>query len=385
VSQFGHTVARRRAGFRVGIAALAALLLGCWAVAGAQAATARGGKPAGCRTRHSRVHPRRHHGHTRGRVRRCAAKAARKAPVTPARIAAKAPTTGATTTTSTTTTSTSSDSVAPSCATEALAAKPGGGAWTCAFDDEFDASTGDATALNTSSWTPQISATSGFTTGPPGSTVCYVDSPNNISVSAGALHLTVRKEAAPLMCGQALTQYSGGMVSTYSSFDQTYGRFEVRALLPQTTVAGLQETLWLWPADDTHYGSWPDSGEVDFSEFYSQYPTLDVPYIHYEYDSSTTNATTNTNVPTSQCPISLTQYNDYAVVWSPGSFTITINGTPCLTDNYAADGGLSGPAPFDQPFFVILTQALGIGTNAFDPATTPLPATTSIDYVRVWK
>ena len=39
----------------------------------------------------------------------------------------------------------------------------------------------------------------------------------------------------------------------------------------------------------------------------------------------------------------------------------------------------------DQPFIVSLTQALGVGTNAFDPSTTPLPATTQIDYVRVWK
>jgi hypothetical protein len=32
-----------------------------------------------------------------------------------------------------------------------------------------------------------------------------------------------------------------------------------------------------------------------------------------------------------------------------------------------------------------LTQGLGIGTNALDPSITPLPATTQIDYVRVWK
>ena len=41
-------------------------------------------------------------------------------------------------------------------------------------------------------------------------------------------------------------------------------------------------------------------------------------------------------------------------------------------------------APFDQPFIMSLTQALGIDSNAFDPNTTPLPATTQIDWVRVW-
>jgi beta-glucanase (GH16 family) len=202
-------------------------------------------------------------------------------------------------------------------------------------------------------------------------------------VSDGSLHLTVRKESSPVDCGGMSTQYTGGMVSSTGHFSQTYGRFEVRALLPQTTVAGLQETLWLWPVNYT-YGPWPASGEVDFSEFYSQYYWLDVPYIHYDYDPATVDAGTNTNEVTNYCPISLSQYNDYAVTWTPGSFTITINGNQCLTDNYVASN-VSPPAPFDQPFFILLTQALGVGTNQFDPTTTPLPATTSVDYVRVWK
>jgi hypothetical protein len=71
-------------------------------------------------------------------------------------------------------------------------------------------------------------------------------------------------------------------------------------------------------------------------------------------------------------------------VWQPGSFQITVNGTACLTDSYQASN-VASPAPFDQPFFVALTQALGVGTNAFNPSTTPLPATTSIDYVRIWQ
>lgn len=307
--------------------------------------------------------------HRRRVSNRCASRVASKA-------AFRRPTGGGTTGSGTTSST--------SCANEALAPKPSGGSWVCSFDDEFDSSTGDATALNTSWWTPQLSATSGYTTGPFGYYVCYVNSPNNISVSGGALHLTVRKEAAPFACGSATTQYSGGMVSTYGRFSQTYGRFEARALLPQTTASGLQETLWLWPVNSTLYGAWPGSGEVDFSEFYSQYSTLDVPYLHYNYDPSTVNSATNTNVVTNYCPISLSQYNDYAVTWSPGSFTVTINGSPCLTDHYVANN-VSSPGPFNQPFFIALTQALGVGTNAFNPSTTPLPATTSIDYVRVWK
>jgi beta-glucanase (GH16 family) len=271
------------------------------------------------------------------------------------------------------------------CGGEAVPPKPGGGQWTCAFDDEFDASTGDASSMNTSWWTPQVSATSGYVTGPAADVACYENSPNNISVSGGALHLTARKEAAPFMCGSFPTQYTSGMVSSIYGFSQTYGRYEVRAQLPQATAAGLQETLWLWPENDTQYGAWPGSGEVDFSEFYSEYSSLDIPDIHYNSSPSTVDSLTHTNVTTAYCPISLSGYNDYAVVWSPGSFSITINGHTCLVDNYLPDAGLSSPEPFNEPFFIALTQALGIGTNAFNPSTTPLPATTSIDYVRVWK
>ena len=50
-------------------------------------------------------------------------------------------------------------------------------------------------------------------------------------------------------------------------FSQTYGRFEVRAQVPAPAIKGLQETFWLWPDNDTRYGSWPGSGEIDFDRF----------------------------------------------------------------------------------------------------------------------
>jgi len=271
----------------------------------------------------------------------------------------------------------------PTCGGTTLA-KPGGGVWQCTFDDEFTAST-----LDPSEWTPQLTAHSDYTNGPAGSAACYVDSPRNISVSGGYLRLTARAEAAPFTCagpsGGFTTKYTAGMVSTYAGFHQAYGRFEVRAKLPQTTAKGLQETLWLWPVNQVKYGAWPYSGEIDFAEFYSQYANLDVPYLHYVYDPASLNTATNTNVATAyNCTINFSTFNSYAVTWVPGRITILTNGKTCLVDNYAASG-LSTPAPFDQPFFIALTQALGVGTNAFNAATTPLPATTVVDFVRAWK
>jgi hypothetical protein len=63
--------------------------------------------------------------------------------------------------------------------------------------------------------------------------------------------------------------------------------------------------------------------------------------------------------------------------------TISYDGRVCLDHAIAPAPPLTGSQPFDQPFTLNLTQALGIGTNAFGEKT-PLPATTTVDYVRVW-
>jgi beta-glucanase (GH16 family) len=277
----------------------------------------------------------------------------------------------------------------PNCGGE-VATNPNGTAMTCTFDDEFSAATGDATALDTTKWIPQLTAMSAYTTGPSGSKACYVNTPNNISVANGVLSLTAQREAKTFSCKTLsgfpfTTRYTAGMVSTYQLFTQTYGRFEVSAELPSATIKGLQETLWLYPSNAKYYGASPASGEIDFAEFYSQYSTLDVPYIHYNYTKSTVNAKTNTNIVTAyNCTINRGQFNDYVALWQPGTITLQVNGKTCLTDNYIPNKGLTSPQPFDQPFFIALTQALGIGTNTFT-ASTPLPATTHVDYVRVWK
>lgn len=267
--------------------------------------------------------------------------------------------------------------------------KSNGSPWVCSFDDEFD-----GTSVDRSNWLVQTTAASGFHSG----AECFVDSPNNVSVSGGTLHLTVRKESAPFTCtspsGSYTSQYTSGTVNGYGRFNQTYGRFEVRAKLPNTSIKGLQETLWLWPVDATRYGVWPQSGEIDFAEFYSLYNGWNIPYLHYSLLQSTVSWATNTNVytalpapnnqPGMTCSYTKGAFNTYTVLWQPGKITLQVNGQNCIVDNYSANN-LTSPAPFDQPFFIALTQALGVGTNGFVDGQTPLPATTEVDYVRIWK
>jgi beta-glucanase (GH16 family) len=243
---------------------------------------------------------------------------------------------------------------------------------TCSFDDEFTSS------LDASKWTAQTTAVSGYTTGPTGQQACY--EPGNVTVADGLLSLTASRTAT-FTCKKAkstfTTSLTSGMVSSVGKFSQTYGRFEIRAKLPDTGAAGLQETLWLWPASDIAYGpAWPESGEIDFAEFYSKYPSLVIPYLHYLARSI--------QPVTNYCQIKRGQFNVYGLTWRPSFLSIDVNGRTCLVDNYRAANAPS-PAPFDKPFFIALTQAIGSNGGNAITAATPLPATTQIDYVRVWR
>ena len=70
-------------------------------------------------------------------------------------------------------------------------------------------------------------------------------------------------------------------------------------------------------------------------------------------------------------------YNTYVLTWTPTTLTIDVNGKTCLVNT-------SGDSAFQKPFIAIFTAALGAGGNVLDPKT-PIPATMSVDYLRVWR
>lgn len=252
--------------------------------------------------------------------------------------------------------------------------KADGTAWHCSFDDEFA-----GTRLDTTKWIPIPTSLTGLSY----ANACFTYSANNINVSNGSLHLVARRESQPLTCkspsGNFTTSYTAGQVATTGHFSQTYGLFAVRARFPAATVAGLQSSLWMWPQK---LSTTKLRGEIDIAEEYSAYADRVIPYIHYDYDKTTSNLATNTNVVTRNCLLStVSAFHTYAAQWTTSTITIYIDGAVCLQDNLKP----SGTSPFDQPFFINLTQALGVGNNAFAAKTTPLPATTDIDWVRVWK
>lgn len=258
--------------------------------------------------------------------------------------------------------------------------KADGTLWQCTFDDEFD---GDS--LDRKYWVPQVTETSGFTTGTRSRYACGMDTPDTISVGGGNLELSLVELPAVRDCGKRKSsKYAFGQVMHYQTFSQTYGKYEVRAKIPDVRVPGVQQSFWLWPKKNT-YGPWPASGEIDFAELYSSTPGLDRPYLHYL--PGETAKGTNQNVTTARCPIEVGEFNTYGVEWKPKQITVLLNGEVCFTDDYSsvAAAAHGENSPFDQPFYLSMNQAMGAFGNEYDPAVVPDRVTTQVDYVRIWK
>ncbi|WP_332662589.1 glycoside hydrolase family 16 protein [Aeromicrobium sp.] len=248
--------------------------------------------------------------------------------------------------------------------------KSDGEPWTCSFADDFS-----GTTLDRTKWAVQEV----FGTGT-NELACYVDSPENISVADGGLHLTVRKgEAKPCAGHQnVVTPYTSGMVTTFHKWSQQYGRFEARVKTTATTISGLHEAFWLWP--DIRYPEgqeeWPANGEIDIAETYSNHADLVVPFLHSSLDALGSILTGSDANTTWGCRAPRGEYNTYTLEWSAERLEIFVNGNSCLVNT-------SGNAAFNKRYIMAFTQALGSQDNTVS-ADTPVPATMSIDYVRAW-
>ncbi len=259
---------------------------------------------------------------------------------------------------------------APSCGT--TVPKAGGGTWQCTFADGFG-----GRELDREKWFVQTTAFSGYTTG---AADCYVDSPRNVHVRNGVLNLVAHREAAPFTCkspnGDFTSQHTAATVLTWRRFAQTYGRYEFRARFPATTQPGLHGALWLYP--ETHrYGPWPSSGEIDVAEYFTAVQNQVFPSLHYDGSSS---ADTGWN-----CPVAdPSAFHTYVLEWTPQTMSFIYDGRLCFQRAWTPAEPLVAPQPFDLPFYVVMTQAVGAEWNSPN-ASTPFPGGSQIDWVRVWK
>jgi beta-glucanase (GH16 family) len=252
---------------------------------------------------------------------------------------------------------------APNCGT-AVYLRPNGTRYQCVFADYFS-----GTSLDTSKWQVLSTAANHLGNKPD----CWMNSRNNILESNGVLRLITRTGLAPFTCGSGSSAYTAtstsATVSTMGKFNLRLGRVEVRAKFPFSKQHGLQTSLWMWPTNGAKL--LPPPTEIDFAEWYSQWYDRVIPYLHNTLALIAPKSATN-----DYCMVdNVGAWHTYVLDWTAGRITISYDGKTCLVNNAAGN--------FNQPFFLLLTQMLGVGKNS-PTAATPKVATAQFDYVRMW-
>jgi len=236
---------------------------------------------------------------------------------------------------------------------------------TLAFDDEFDSFDGNpdgAGANGTSTWQTTFNDGNRFLAGQ--ESEYYSDSTvgvNPFSDTNGILDIQASPGSNP--AGQP---YNSGQITTYKSFSQEYGYFDIRAQLP--TGNGLWPAFWLLPETP----GWPP--EIDVFEILGNDSTADNTTIHYT-DSS--GAITSQGAVTT-IPNASTGFHDYGVDWEPDYITFYVDGKQVAQ--------FATPDSMKVPMYMLASLAVG-SAGSWPPmpdASTQFPANMLIDYIRAY-
>ena len=181
------------------------------------------------------------------------------------------------------------------------------------------------------------------------------------------------------------TSYFSGRVNTQGKHDFTYGRFEARIKVPEGK--GFLPAFWMMPLDESYYGQWPKCGEIDIMEVLGDQTSTNYGTVHFgEPHTQRQGSYSLRDGDFSK------EYHVYAVEWEPGLMKWYIDGFQYFETNdwfTKVDGEeeKAYPAPFDQPFHMILNVAVG-GDWPGDPDDSTVfdeRAAMYVDYVRVYQ
>lgn len=183
---------------------------------------------------------------------------------------------------------------------------------------------------------------------------------------------------------QDVVSYTSGRISTQNKETFTYGLFECRAKVPEG--AGYLPAFWLMSNDENIYGQWPRCGEIDCMEVLGTMTDTVYGTIHFGNPKAEQQGTYSLADGESFAD----DYHTYTCEWKPGEIIWYVDGIEYYktSDWYSAtegQGTLTYPAPFDQPFYVILNLAVGGSWIGNPDDTTNFDTAYQVDYVRVYQ
>jgi beta-glucanase (GH16 family) len=208
----------------------------------------------------------------------------------------------------------------------------------------------------------------------------YTSRAQNVYVTNGLLNIVGLEQS------YGGENYTSARIKTLGSFSFLYGRIAFRVKVPGG--AGLWPACWLMP-ENSVYGPWAASGEIDVMESTGALPDNVIGTIHYggPYpDTAQSGGPSYNYIPGT----ALTNFNVYLLDWTTNAISWYINGWRYETQtNWWSSSNTNNtalnpyPAPFNQPFYIIMNLAIG-GSYGGAVDNSSFPADLQIDYVRLY-
>ena len=241
--------------------------------------------------------------------------------------------------------------------------------WSLVWQDEFNDS-----IIDTSKWTYEVNAWGGGNN----ELQYYTDLKENSFIKNGCLIVQAKEER--FTGSEGTREYTSARMTTDKKCVWRYGRFEIRAKLP--FGKGIWPAIWMLPSDAV-YGGWAASGEIDIMECLGQESNKVYGTIHFG-DKWPNNQHSGSFFILPKGDFS-TDFHTFCLEWEETAMHWYIDDSLYLTQHKWHTKSASYPAPFDQPFYLILNVAIGGNWPGNPVNETKFPQKMIIDYIRVYQ
>lgn len=173
-------------------------------------------------------------------------------------------------------------------------------------------------------------------------------------------------------------KYTSARLVTRTKGDWLYGKFEIRAKLPEGR--GMWPAIWMLPTDWI-YGAWPASGEIDIMENVGYDPYVILATAHTQSYNHVKGTQKSGKLTVTDC---YTEFHNYVLEWEANEYRAYIDDKLIFTFQNEKTGFQVWP--FDKRFHLLLNVAVGGnwgGAKGIDD--TIFPQSMVVDYVRVYQ
>ena len=252
--------------------------------------------------------------------------------------------------------------------------------WVMVWTDEFDGDTLDFTK-----WEKEENNYGGGNN----ERQAYRTDPKYCFVRDGFLNIAVHRD--PHTTSDGKTQpYSSARIRTQKRGEWQYGRFEIRAKMPNGQ--GIWPAVWMLPTE-SKYGGWAAGGEIDIIE--SRGNAVDETTGALHFGGAWPRNTYLAHSYKFPAKDAAEDFHVYALEWTADEIKWFVDGKLCKTrtkEEWFCETAKENPrAPYDQPFHLIINLAVDgrffekTDQRADQLAPDAFPQTFQCDYVRVYQ